>query len=94
MALLLVLQRRLQGLPLQSWGLDALKLSMAGLAAALPAWGLSAALSWPVGMSGLLLQVMVPGLLGLGLFALVGTTLGVREVRELVRSLIRRFRAR
>ena len=94
LALLLVLQRRLQGLPLQSWGLDALKLSMAGLAAALPAWGLSAALSWPVGMSGLLLQVMVPGLLGLGLFALVGTTLGVREVRELVRSLIRRFRAR
>ena len=67
---------------------------MAGLAAALPAWGLSAALSWPVGMSGLLLQVMVPALLGLGLFALVGTTLGVREVRELVRSLIRRFRAR
>ena len=94
LALLLVLQRRLQGLPLQSWGLDVLKLSMAGLAAALPAWGLSAALSWPVGMSGLLLQVMVPALLGLGLFALVGTTLGVREVRELVRSLIRRFRAR
>ena len=93
-ALLLVLQRRLRGLPLPSWGLDALKLSMAGLVAALPAWGLSAAFSWPEGMLGLLLQVTVPGLMGLGLFALLGTTLGVQEVRELVSNLTRRFRVR
>jgi putative peptidoglycan lipid II flippase len=94
LALLMVLQRRLQGLPLRSWGLDALKLLVAGFVAALPAWGLSGAFSWPVGMLGLLLQVTVPGLLGLGLFALLGTTLGVQEVRDLVRNLTRRFRAR
>jgi putative peptidoglycan lipid II flippase len=94
LALLVVLQRRLHGLPLRSWGLDAFKLSMAGLVAALPAWGISGAYSWPVGILGLLLQVTVPGLLGLGLFAWLGTKLGVREVRELVRNLTRRFRAR
>ena len=94
LALLMVLQRRLQGLPLRSWGLDALKLLVAGLVAALPAWGLSGAFSWPVGMLGLLLQVAVPGLLGLGLFAVLGTTLGVQEVRDLVQNLTRRIRAR
>ena len=94
LALLLVLQRRLQGLPLQNWGLDALKLLMAGLLAALPAWGISVALSWPAGFPGLLLQVMIPGLLGLGLFALLGTTLGVQEVRDLARGVTRRLRAR
>ena len=94
LALLVVLQLRLQGLPLRSWGLDAFKLSMVGLVAALPAWRISGAFSWPEGIVGLLLQVTVPGLLGLGLFACLGTTLGIREVRELVRTLTRRFRAR
>ena len=64
-ALLLVLQRRLQGLPLRSWGLDATRLAIAGVMAALVAWLLLTLGRWPEGLIGLSLQVGLPGLLGL-----------------------------
>ncbi|MBL6803013.1 MAG: murein biosynthesis integral membrane protein MurJ, partial [Synechococcus sp. BS307-5m-G38] len=60
-ALLLVLQRRLQGLPLRSWGLDATRLAIAGVMAALVAWLLLSLGRWPEGLIGLFLQVGLPG---------------------------------
>ena len=45
LALLLALQKRLGGLPLREWGLDALKLTLAAVAAGLAAWALRGRLS-------------------------------------------------
>ena len=45
--LLLVLQRRLQGLPLRQWGLDAGRLLLAAGLAGFSAWGLMAGVAWP-----------------------------------------------
>ena len=91
-ALLLVLQRRLQGLPLRSWGLDATRLAIAGVMAALVAWLLLSLGRWPEGLIGLFLQVGIPGLLGLVVFGLVGSALGVPELPRLVAAIRGRFR--
>ena len=93
-ALLLRLQHRLDILPLTTWAVDAGRLCVAGVAGAPPAWLLSSAVQWPQGTIGGLLQVSLSGALGLVLFGLIGTVLGVPEVQDLGGSLLRRFRTR
>ena len=94
LALLVGLQQRIGGLPLRRWGLDLLRLAIAGLLAAGGAGILVAVVTWPSGLLGLLLQVSAPGLLGLVLFALIGAQLKVPEVREITQLVMGRFRAR
>ena len=94
LALLVGLQQRIGGLPLRSWGLDLLRLAIAGVLAAGGAGILVAVVTWPSGLLGLLLQVSAPGLLGLVLFALIGAQLKVPEVREITQLVMGRFRAR
>ena len=91
-ALLLLLQRRLQALPLRSWGLDAMRLAIAGVMAAVVAWLLLSLGRWPEGLIGLLLQVTLPGLLGLVVYGLVGSALGVPELPRLATAIKGRFR--
>ena len=93
-ALLVALQRRLACLPLAAWARDAAKLLGSGLVAALPAWWLQGAVSWPAGLLGQSLQVAIPGAFGLVLFGLLGSVFGVPEVSDLSTSLRQRFRAR
>ena len=92
LALLLLLQRRLQVLPLRSWGLDAMRLAIAGVMAAVVAWLLLSLWRWPEGLIGLLLQVTLPGLLGLVVYGLVGSALGVPELPRLATAIKGRFR--
>ena len=94
LALLLVLQQRISGLPLRRWGMDLLRLAIAGVLAAGGAGILVTVVPWSEGLGGLLLQVSAPGLLGLALFALVGAQLQVPEVREITQVVLGRFRAR
>ena len=94
LALLLVLQQRISGLPLRRWGTDLLRRAIAGVLAAGGAWIMVSVVPWPSGLLGLLYQVFAPGLLGLALFALVGAQLKVPEVREITRLVLGRFRAR
>ena len=94
LALLLVLQQRISGLPLRRWGMDLLRLSIAGVLAAGGAGILVTVVPWSEGLGGLLLQVSAPGLLGLALFALIGAQLQVPEVREITQLVLGRFRAR
>ena len=94
LALLLGLQQRISGLPLRRWGMDLLRLAIAGVLGAGAAGLLVAVVPWPSGFMGLLLQVCAPGLLGLVLFALIGAQLKVPEVREITQSVVGRFRAR
>ena len=94
LALLVALQQRISGLPLRRWGLDLLRLAIAGVLAAGAAGILLAVVSWPSGVVGLLLKVSAPGLLGLLLFALIGAQFKVAEVRDITQLLVGRFRSR
>ncbi len=86
-ALLLGLHFRLGGLPLRHWALDCLKVVFAGLVAGWVSWALSAILIWPQDFLGLLIEVVISALSGLGVFVLISCSLGVAEVRELVQVL-------
>jgi len=93
-ALLLMLQRRLGGLPLRDWVQDGVRLLLASLVAGVAAWALSEGVSWSADLVGQALQVGVSTALGLLLFALVGQASGVQEVRDLVQLLQRRLSRR
>jgi len=93
-ALLLLLQRRLQDLPLGTWGLDAVKLAVAAVLSGLISWGVSQAVAWPETLLGLLFEVAGSGAIGLLLFAWIGTCWQVPEVEQIGTALLRRFRRR
>jgi len=83
-ALLLKLNFRLGELPLQEWGLDLSKLLLAGFAAGLIAWSISAVIDWPTGFSSLLIEVILSATTGLIIFCFLGTAMKVAEVTELI----------
>ena len=89
LALLLMLQRRLGGMPLRAWALDSLLLLLAALAAAAAAWALASWLVWPAGLLGLVLQLTVSGLAGTAIYGLLAAAAGVPEARQLLLQLSR-----
>ena len=89
LALLLMLQRRLGGMPLRAWALDSLLLLLAALAAAAAAWALASWLVWPAGVLGLMLQLAVSGLVGTVIYGLLAAAAGVPEARQLLLQLSR-----
>ena len=89
LALLLMLQRRLGGMPLRAWARDSLLLLMAALAAAAAAWALASWLVWPAGVVGLMLQLAVSGLAGTAIYGLLAAGAGVPEARQLLLQLSR-----
>ena len=93
-ALLLVLQRRLGGLPLFAWSRDALALGFAAVLAGVAAWAVSLGLVWAADVPGRILQVGVSASVGLLMFVLVGRRSGVPELEALVRGIRRRFSSR
>ncbi|MFM7640600.1 MAG: murein biosynthesis integral membrane protein MurJ [Cyanobium sp.] len=90
LGLLLVLQRRLNGLPLKTWGKDTLLLLVAAVLAGGAAWALASYVHWPKGLVGLLLQNGFSAALAAGLYGVLGSSFGVAEVREMIRGLQRR----
>ena len=89
-----MLQQRLAGLPLRSWGFDALRLTAAAALAGCAAWGLSTTVQWPSDLIGRGLQVALSGGFGGVLFALCGQALGIAEVVEINQGIARRFSRR
>jgi putative peptidoglycan lipid II flippase len=94
LALLLVLKRRMPAMTLIPWGLDTTRLLLAGALTGCIVWGLSLWVDWPLGWFGLLARVGIPSLLGLAFFGLIGSALGVAEVREIGAMVLRRMRLR
>ncbi|MEB3234907.1 MAG: murein biosynthesis integral membrane protein MurJ [Cyanobacteriota bacterium] len=90
-ALLLVLHRRLGGVPLLQWGRDTLVLIGAALACGAVAWGLAAWVAWPGGLLGLLLRPTLSGLLGLAVYGLLASWAGVQEARQMLAGLRQRL---
>ncbi len=93
-ALLLALQWKLRALPLQQWSIDGLRLLLAAALSGVAAWGVSTLIAWPLDLTGRLFQVGLSAASGLLVFATVGQALGVQEVREITRTLTRRFSRR
>jgi putative peptidoglycan lipid II flippase len=85
--LLLVLHRRLGGLPLRLWGTDTLKLLMAAVVAGGAAWVLATRVQWPAGLLGLLAQNGLCAALAVGIYGALGSWSGVEEVRDVLRGL-------
>ena len=94
LGLLLALRRRLQGLPLRRWGRDVACLTLAGWIAAALAWAVLGWFSWPQGPIGLVLQIAVPGSIGLFVYGLVGTAFGIAEVQRIAAVVGRKLRRR
>ena len=94
LALVLVLQRRLQALPLGHWAADAARLTVAALLAGVVSWLLSITVTWPADLIGRMVQVGCSGAVGVLVFGWVGSLLSVPEIEEIRAVLLRRFRAR
>ena len=94
LALLLVLQRRLQALPLAHWMADAARLAVAALLAGVVSWLLSITVTWPADLIGRMVQVGCSGAVGVLVFGWLGSVLSVPEIEEIRAVLLRRFRAR
>ncbi|BEV35596.1 murein biosynthesis integral membrane protein MurJ [Synechococcus sp. M16CYN] len=92
LALLLELKRCLPTLTLTLWGADAARLLVAGLLSGVAVWGFSVLADWPLGWFGLLAQVGLSSVLGLALFGLLGSALGVSEVRDIGKMFLRGIR--
>jgi len=84
LALLMKLNSRLGGLPLNEWALDGLKLLFAGVAAGFIAWSISSVLNWPNEFLSLLIEVSLSISTSLFVFFLLGTAMNVKEVKELI----------
>ena len=93
-ALLMVLHRRLGGLPLLAWARDTAVLGAAAVAAAALAWICAATVQWPGGLAGLLLKPGLSGLLGLAVYGLIASWAGVPEARQLLGGVQRRLPGR
>ncbi len=91
--LLVLLDRRLGGLPWRAWGLPLLHLTLAAGVAGGAAWGAQQGLAVWVGDRGTLsqlLQVAIAGGLGLGSYTAIISRLGLPEVKSLRSRLHRR----
>ncbi|HBB35720.1 MAG TPA: murein biosynthesis integral membrane protein MurJ [Cyanobacteria bacterium UBA8803] len=89
-ALLWILHRRLNGLPLGEWGVALLALTGSSVIAGLGSWGVSWAWEEWIGSSNLLLQLLqvsLASLVALGIFAAFMTRLKLPEVDILVSRL-------
>lgn len=90
-ALLWLLDRKLSGLPLREWSLPILSLTACSVVSGLASWGVSWGFQQAWSTQTLLVQLvqlMVAGLVGLGIFALFATQLKLPEV-DIVVSRIR-----
>jgi putative peptidoglycan lipid II flippase len=87
LGLILVLHRRLGGLPLRDWGGDSLKLLLAAVVAGGAAWLLASRVDWPTGLLGLLVQNGLCASLAVGIYGALGSWSGVEEVRDVLRGL-------
>lgn len=90
-----LLDRRLQGLPLRQWAIAIGALTGFSGVASMGSWGIYTALTQLVPSTGLLMQLgllSLAGLVGLGIFALLTSFLGLPETAMLVDRFQQRFR--
>ncbi|WP_439566487.1 murein biosynthesis integral membrane protein MurJ, partial [Gloeocapsopsis crepidinum] len=91
---LLILNRRLNGLPLREWSIPILSLTASSFVAGTASWATLWASQRILGSEGLivqLLQLTVSGLVGLGIFAAIALQMKLPEVDLVISRLRQRF---
>lgn len=93
--LLLVLDRKINGLPWREWNVAIIKLFMGSILTGVASWGTLFGLQQLLGTEGFfiqLLQLSLAGLIGLGVFALFASRLGLPEVDQIAGRITQKFR--
>ncbi len=80
--LLLKLNKQLDGFALNNWVNDLIKLLFAGITSGLITLLLRVIITWPNGFWGDLIEVIASGSLGICIFSLISSSLGVKEIYE------------
>jgi putative peptidoglycan lipid II flippase len=91
---LLLLDRKLNKLPLQQWSLPILSLTAASFLAGLASWSILWGCQHLWGSKGLLLQLLqlsLSGIVGLGVFAAIAAQMKLPEVELFMSRLRQRF---
>jgi putative peptidoglycan lipid II flippase len=94
LALLFLLDRKLNGLPLVQWMLPFFNLTIASFIAGTASWGILWGMQQVLGTEGFLIQLLqlcVAGLLGLVIFGAIATQLNLPEVDILVDRVRQKF---
>ncbi len=92
--LLLLLDRKIAGLPWREWSMPIVQLSLSSVITGLVCWATRWGLESWLGTEGILIQLIqicVAGAIGLGIFALLAARTGLPEVEQLVSRLRQRF---
>lgn len=92
---LVILNRRLNGLPWREWGVPIVGLTLSSMIAGLAAWAIRWGIQQGFGDEGVLihlLQFCVAGLVGLGVFAVLAAQMRLPEVNQFVDRIRQRFR--
>lgn len=92
--LLILLDRKIAGLPWREWGMPFLQLTLGSAVSGLTCWATRWGLETWLGTEGILIQLVqlcVAGAVGLGVFALLASRTGLPEVAQLTTRLRQRF---
>jgi putative peptidoglycan lipid II flippase len=93
--LLILLDRKIAGLPWREWGLPLVQLTLGSVVAGLACWATRWGLEAGLGTEGILIQLVQlcgAGAVGLGVFAMIAARTGLPEVEQLTARLQQRFR--
>jgi putative peptidoglycan lipid II flippase len=92
--LLLLLARKINGLPWREWGIPLAQITLASLVAGIVCWGLRWNLEAGLGTEGMLVQLLqlaIAGGAGLLCFGLIASRLGLPEVDQLAGQIRQKF---
>jgi putative peptidoglycan lipid II flippase len=92
--LLVLLDRKIGGLPWREWGMPILQITLSSIVSGLICWTVRWGLEFWLGTEGLviqLIQLALAGAIGLGCFALFANRLGLPEVSQLTGRIKQRF---
>ncbi len=90
-ALLIILNLKVEGLPVKSLREDCMRLLLAGVLSGFVSWGLNNYGNWPEGLLGLTLEVGIASATSILSFVLISTFLGVEEIKQAVSILKKRL---
>ncbi len=87
LALLIQLDKRLNGLPVKDWCIEIIKIICAGIFSGLSAWILESIVHWPDNSLGLFFEIAISSSVSLLVFGLLGTLMKVKEIEELIKMI-------
>ncbi len=85
--LLIKLNHKLKGLPINEWLIDTNKLFLSGAIAGTLTWAFKSAIDWQESFTGLFFEITLSGIFGFFLYTLIGKYMGIKEINNLLGTL-------